>query len=108
MEAWQYEDKPWLYAILRRYELLRWVCRHKQLASFRARLRATLLVLRGHETEICSECGGAVGVVWWCDDNDLWERITGEQDGGGVWCVQCFDNKAVQHKVYLRWKVTLL
>ena len=108
IEAWQVQDRPLLYAILRRFELSRWAMRKKMFANRRARLRALLLIMSGHETEICSECGRGVNCDWWCTDNALWERVTGEADGGGVCCPRCFERMAEAKGVGLRWHVGLL
>lgn len=94
-----------LYRILGR---IGWAFRKKQFSSRWARLRGVLLILSGHETEICSECGGAVGVVWWCDEQPLWEKVTGEMDGGGTWCPRCFHCAAKRQGEYLRWAVRRL
>lgn len=67
-----------------------------------------MLVLRGHETEICCYCGGKVGVVWWCPDGELWAKLTGWQNGGGVCCVQCFDRLADGAGILFQWQATVL
>lgn len=71
-------------------------------ADLLARIRASLLILAGHETEICGICGGAVEVVWWCDDVELWSRLTGWGEGG-VACVRCFDRLAERERLILQW-----
>jgi hypothetical protein len=108
IEAWQIQHKPFLYAVLRRFELTRWAFRRKMFGSQLARLRAVLLILCGHETEICSECGRGVNCVWWCDDSALWERVTSWKGGGGVCCPRCFERMAERQGVSLRWRVGLL
>jgi hypothetical protein len=104
-EAWQYQS-PIAYFIVRRIELSRWVFRDKiwhPLATWRSRIRALILILRGHETEICCICGGAVGLVWWCKDNALWERLTEWKNGDGVCCIRCFDELAQNAGLLLLW-----
>jgi hypothetical protein len=68
-----------------------------------AMLRALYwLVVRRWETEICQHCGRPVRQVWWCGDDRLWERVTGNKkpDGkeaaAGIWCIRCFDEGARQ------------
>lgn len=107
-EAWEYKS-PIIYAIIRRVELTRYVFNSKSWhpsAKWTARVRALLLVLRGHETEICCYCGGKVGVVWWCQDSDLWSRLTGWEDGG-ISCVDCFDSLAQKAGLLLQWAATV-
>lgn len=75
IEAWQIEHRPILYFFFRRFELCRWTLRGKVFhpeARWYARLRALWLALTGYETERCSFCGGKVGVVWWCDSQEMW------------------------------------
>jgi hypothetical protein len=99
IEAEKIRHRRWLYGILRRVELARWVMHDKHWHVERrwyARARALLLFWLGHETEVCAICGGKVGVVWWCEDQVLWETVTGWGDGG-ISCVQCFDDLARLH-----------
>jgi hypothetical protein len=110
IEAWQIEHRPLLYAILRRFELCRWVLFGKHFhesASWWARVRALWIVLGGHETEICCLCGRGVNAVWWCQDGALWEQVTGWIDGGGVSCMACFERAAVRQSVFLKWTATV-
>lgn len=107
-EAWTLEHRPWLYFVLRRFELCRWAFGGKRFhpeARWYARLVALWFAVTGYETELCSFCGGKVGMVWWCDDQDLWESITGYENGGGISCVQCFDDRAERGRIYLKWRV---
>jgi len=67
-------------------------------------------VLRDWETEICTECGRPVRLVWWCSDDQLWERVTGnaKTPGGreaasGIWCIHCFDAAARAHAGWIEW-----
>lgn len=106
IEAWQIEHRPWLYFFLRRLELTRWTLRGKVLheeAKWYARLLALYLALTGYETERCCFCGWKVGCVWWCDDQDVWATVTGWQDGDGVACLQCFNDRAESRSIYLRF-----
>lgn len=64
--------------------------------------------LAGHETELCDKCGGRVVMVWWCDSKELWERVTGEKNGGGVYCPRCFDVYAGKQGAVLRWKAEVM
>lgn len=72
-------------------------------AGLIARIRASVLILLGHETEICALCGGKVEVVWWCESHDLWTRLTGWSDGQGIVCISCFDELAERDGVILQW-----
>jgi hypothetical protein len=108
-EAWLYES-PFKYAIVRRIELIGWVFRDRQFhpsASWFARVRAVILILGGHETEICCICGRGVDAVWWCQDGELWARLTGWTEGGGCTCVGCFDRLADNAGVFLQWTARL-
>lgn len=67
-----------------------------------ARIKSTILIALGHETEICGLCGGKVGVVWWCEEA-LWERLTGWPDGEGVACIGCFDDLAAREGLIFQW-----
>lgn len=70
-------------------------------AKWYARWRALwLIVVRRHETEICSICGGRVRLVWHVDD-DLWLEAMGEV--GGVACPNCFDRFAGESGPFLYW-----
>jgi hypothetical protein len=55
--------------------------------------------IRRHDSEICHSCGRPVGLVWWCFDPGLWERVTGNRANGqepasGLRCIPCFDREA--------------
>lgn len=111
-EAWEVKDKKFgalRYFFLRRYELTKYVLRKKSFHRDHqrlARLRAWLLVLKGHETEICCFCGRAVEVVWWCEDKNIWGQVTGWTNGGGVSCLKCFDrlfDKKAKGCGFLTW-----
>lgn len=83
-------------ATLRR---IRYCLGHGRFLSPAARLRATYWsVLRRWETELCQECGRPVRQVWWCSDDRLWERVTGNrrrprsrEPASGIRCIRCFD-----------------
>jgi hypothetical protein len=109
IEAWKIEHRPLLYAIVRRIGLWRWAFQDKQFypsARWYARLQALWIILWGHETEICAYCGGGVDAVWWCPDNELWKQLTGEQEGGGVSCMRCFERRAREANIFLEWTAT--
>jgi len=105
IEAWRFEHFPLLYAALRRLEMCGWVLRKKNWhssASWRARVRALLLALRGYEYEVCAICGGRVGCVWHCDDHS-WRTVTGWTTNG-VSCVRCFERLANDKGMFVEWK----
>lgn len=54
--------------------------------------------------EFCKECGRTQPLVWWCDDDALWERIWGTPGGGGVLCPGCFDRRATADGMLLIWR----
>jgi hypothetical protein len=110
-EAYEYRNSPLVYGIVRRIELAKWPFIGKWWHPnhrWYARPRALLLFLSGHETEVCYICGGKVGLVWWCADEKLWSELTGESNGGGTTCVNCFDRLCEESgKGFLRWNPTL-
>jgi hypothetical protein len=69
-----------------------------------ARLRAVYWTLgRGHETEICSRCGGPVGVVFSAPE-PLWlAHCHTKQPPHGVLCIKCLTDLARADGVYLYW-----
>jgi len=77
-------------------------------ASFIGFLRTLWLTLAcGHISETCQECGKPY-LLWWAPD-DLYATVTGlEKRGGsyspGLFCLDCFDRKAVRKGMLLRWK----
>lgn len=108
IEAHQLEHRPWLYAIVRRVELVRWTLGGKVFhreARWYARLLALWLALTGYETERCLFCGWKVNHVWWCEDQILWGTVTGYMEGGGISCIDCFEKRASAMGFPLRWKV---
>ena len=56
--------------------------------------------------EFCKTCGRRQPVVWTVPD-DLWGRVTGRWDGGGVLCVDCFDRRAWDTVGMLRWTASV-
>lgn len=110
VEAWQIEHRPVLHFFLRRLELCRWAFRgkvfHKE-APWYARWRALYLALVGFEAERCCFCGWKVPNVWWCENQDLWMQVTGYANGG-VFCSTCFESRAEELGITLRWKVNYL
>lgn len=63
---------------------------------------------RDTDGERCQECGGPVGLVWWCHDDFLWEAVTGHRRTGrenaaGVLCIDCFDTKAKEVCPWIEW-----
>lgn len=111
IEAWQIEHRPAFYFLLRRLELIRWTLRGKVFhpeVRWYARIGALWLAVIGYETERCCFCGWKVGRVWWCDDAELWETVTTYKDGGGISCINCFEERAAQKQIPLRWHVTPL
>lgn len=108
VEAWTVEHRPILYFLLRRYELMRWIVKGSKswhlTASRWARIRAFLLVLGGHEGEICCVCGRKMEAVWWCPEQQLWSVLTDWTDGGGLACIKCFDRLAQEKGIRFIWK----
>lgn len=52
--------------------------------------------------EYCDECGKAQPLVWW-SSNRLWKEVTGSKNGKGVLCPRCFDARADNLGILLRW-----
>jgi hypothetical protein len=67
-----------------RVRFKRWIARHRLIAEF------------------CHDCGVQQPLVWTADD-DLWVEVSGEGDGGGVLCPECFDKRAIALGYFLRW-----
>lgn len=68
------------------------------------------LWVRGWETEVCTECGRPVRIVWWCHDSLLWREVTGNaapegssEAAGGIWCIYCFDAEARRLAGWVEW-----
>jgi hypothetical protein len=99
-----------LYAIVRRIELTKYVLNKKSFhpqAQKLSIIKALVLVLFGHETEICNFCGSKVEYIWWSDDY-LWKILTGYKNGEGISCMKCFEKLAQKHKLLIRWVATEL
>jgi hypothetical protein len=55
-------------------------------------------------TEMCDECGWPVHSVWYAPD-DIWERVTSiEGGGGGCYCIRCFDRMGKKKGALLFWE----
>lgn len=52
--------------------------------------------------EFCRDCGRAQPLVWVTTDA-LWTEVTGQTDGGGVLCPECFDRRARSQDRLLYW-----
>lgn len=66
--------------------------------------------IRRWDSEICQDCGGPVGLVWWCHDDLLWEKVTGNpkpagsrESAAGVFCINCFDREAKEVCPWIEW-----
>jgi hypothetical protein len=51
--------------------------------------------------ESCDRCGIRQPLVWWCEDNELYKRVTGTENG--IFCPKCFDKMAEQKGIFIRW-----
>ena len=86
--------------------------------STRGRVRGRLaegrafywMVIRRHDSEICHHCGRPVNTVWWCHDDLLWEKVTGEpkpfgsrESAAGIFCISCFDASAKAVCPWIEW-----
>jgi hypothetical protein len=58
-------------------------------------------VVRNYRYEICRACGRPVEIVWWCPDQELWDRINGGTRG--ILCVSCFDTACDHENEPRRW-----
>ena len=83
------------------WEYLRW--RHSPIGFLRT-LWYTLVL--GHIGEACQECGRPY-LLWWAE-NTLYDAVTGLGARGGsspgLFCLECFDRKARQNGISLKWK----
>jgi hypothetical protein len=66
--------------------------------------------VRRYDAEICHKCGRPVGLVWWCHDDLLWEKVTGKpkpfgsrESAGGIFCITCFDHAARKVCGWIEW-----
>lgn len=90
------------------YDRYRYVVSHYEgMAAMRA---LYWYVIRNYETEVCTECGRPVGVVWWCHDDFLWEKVTGNtkptgsrESASGTLCISCFDVAAKRVCPWIEW-----
>ena len=77
-------------------------------AYWRLRLTLKWCALRLHLTviEYCDDCGVRQPLIWTASDA-LWHEVTGREsvlaDGGGVYCPACFDRKAREKHMLIRW-----
>ena len=51
--------------------------------------------------EFCDDCGVRQPLTWTADDA-LWERVSGKKEGG-VLCPKCFDRRASEMGLFIRW-----
>jgi len=83
---------------------LRWLFFGKAFESYRAMLVGFYYyIVKRHETEICQRCGHPVYVVYWVDDQALWNSVMGHD--GGVLCPRCFDDAVWSKNHGVRWIV---
>jgi hypothetical protein len=76
-----------------------------------ARLRGFYwAIIRGWDAELCQECGRPVRTVWWCHDDWLWEKVTGDakpagsrESAAGIFCITCFDAAARKVCGWVEW-----
>src|SRR5688572_28337786 len=70
------------------------------------RLGIKKIALRwGGLIEYCHDCGLRQPLVWWAD-NELWSELMDEKlsnDMAGVVCPKCFDRRAWNKGIMLRW-----
>lgn len=67
----------------------------------------TWLARRRAIIEFCHTCGREQPVIWHADD-PLWIEVTGRTDGGGILCVECFDELAMSKGIVICWKPDFL
>lgn len=58
------------------------------------------------EFETCQNCGKPVGLVWAAPD-DLWAKVSGFPDEGGILCILCFDEFADRKGIFLTWRPSI-
>lgn len=56
----------------------------------------------GYEGERCHSCGARYDEVWATTD-ELWRDVTGEEEGGGLRCMACFEHDARSLGVSIAW-----
>jgi len=54
--------------------------------------------------EYCERCGKRVKLIWQADDK-LWGRVTGYYGGNGIFCIHCFNKRAISDMIY--WRASL-
>lgn len=59
-----------------------------------------LAYILGWDCESCYFCGRRY-MLWWCDDDKLWEQLASK---AGLCCPNCFDKRARKLGFVLRWK----
>ncbi|MDB5069649.1 MAG: hypothetical protein JWM87_760 [Candidatus Eremiobacteraeota bacterium] len=86
----------------------RWVLWYARYRRFLAALRTVWYTLiLGHIGEACRECGRPY-LHWWAAD-DLYASATGKgrrsngEAAPGLYCLECFDRKALAQGIKLRW-----
>jgi hypothetical protein len=52
--------------------------------------------------EFCHDCGVRQPLTWLASD-ELWKEVTGYREGEGVYCPRCFQRRARQCGIFLRW-----
>ena len=53
--------------------------------------------------ETCQRCGQVYETVWDTGD-EMWERVTGETNGSGLFCPACFEKMARELDIDLYWE----
>jgi hypothetical protein len=51
--------------------------------------------------EYCDECGRRQPLVWWCDSQEVYFKVTGDRLGSP--CPECFNRIAHERGFFLRW-----
>lgn len=52
--------------------------------------------------EHCQICGEEYSYVWTISD-ELWEKVTGIKNGGGLQCIHCFEREADKKGIIIYW-----
>ncbi len=83
---------------------VRYYGKHRRWAALLRALLAVLLL--GHDSELCQECGRRYPLIWW-SPQPLWDELLAPkyQGGcaGGLLCPRCFDAKAEAAGLRLNW-----
>lgn len=53
--------------------------------------------------ETCQNCNKKYEIVWNVSDT-LWTIVTSRNDGGGLLCMECFDELAREKDIILYWE----